>query len=202
MTSPMATSSHLSRFSASTFSDPFLYLFIVGALQYLTITRPDIAYSVNNVSQFMQLPTDEHWAAVKCILRYLKRRTSYGLLLQPISRLQLHAFTNADWLNGPMSANPPVGMAFFLALTFSARVPRNRLLLHCHAPRLSIVVFLLPLASFFGFNLYYLNLVILFVARLSFGVITLELSISLPIPSSTVALNTSRLMSILFGISL
>ena len=49
------------------------YKSIVGALQYITITRPEIAYCVNRVCQFMQKPLDHHWKAVKRIHRVLER---------------------------------------------------------------------------------------------------------------------------------
>lgn len=57
--------------SGTPYSDPTHYRSIVGALQYLTITRPDISYAVNQVSQFLHAPTDDHYQAVKRILRYL-----------------------------------------------------------------------------------------------------------------------------------
>lgn len=47
------------------------YRSVVGALQYLTLTRPDIAYSVNKVRQFLHAPTLTHWTVVKRILRYV-----------------------------------------------------------------------------------------------------------------------------------
>ncbi|XP_062114456.1 uncharacterized mitochondrial protein AtMg00810-like [Humulus lupulus] len=53
-------------------SDPSLYRTLVGSLVYLTITRPDIAYAVHIVSQFVASPTTVHWAAVLRILRYLR----------------------------------------------------------------------------------------------------------------------------------
>ena len=69
----------------------------MGALQYLTFTRPNICFAVNRVCQFMHAPTDSHWAAVKCILRYLNGTASYGFHITQGSSFALHGFTNADW---------------------------------------------------------------------------------------------------------
>jgi len=79
------------------FSDPTRFRQIVGALQYLTFTRPDICFTVNRVSQFMHAPTDSHWAAVKRILCYLKGIASYGFHITRGSSFALHGFTDADW---------------------------------------------------------------------------------------------------------
>jgi len=49
-------------------TDPTLYRTIVESLVYLTITRPDIAYVVHVVSQFVASPITVHWATVFCIL--------------------------------------------------------------------------------------------------------------------------------------
>jgi histone deacetylase 1/2 len=69
----------------------------MGALKYLTFTRPDICFVVNRVCQFMHAPTDSHWAAVKRILRYLKGTASYGFHITRGSSFALHGFTDADW---------------------------------------------------------------------------------------------------------
>jgi len=65
--------------SNTQYSDPTYYRQIVGALQYLTFTRPDICYAVNKVCQFMHSPTDGYWSLVKRIVRYFQGMTSYGL---------------------------------------------------------------------------------------------------------------------------
>jgi histone deacetylase 1/2 len=69
----------------------------VGALQYLTFTRPNICFAVNRVCQFMHAPTDSHWDAVKYILRYLQGTTTYGLHISHSSSFVLHGFTDANW---------------------------------------------------------------------------------------------------------
>jgi histone deacetylase 1/2 len=79
------------------FSDPTRFRQIVGALQYLIFTRPDICFAVNRVCQFMHAPTDSHWVVVKCILRYLKGTASYGFHITRGSSFALHGFTDADW---------------------------------------------------------------------------------------------------------
>ena len=57
--------SHISHF----LSDPTTYMSIVGALQYLTFTMPDLFYSVQQACQFMSKHTQHHLMAVKRILR-------------------------------------------------------------------------------------------------------------------------------------
>lgn len=68
---PMASDTHLSLYAGEPLSDPTAYRKIVGALQYCTITRPDLSFAVNKVCQYMHAPTTSHWAAVKRILRYI-----------------------------------------------------------------------------------------------------------------------------------
>ncbi|CAN6723036.1 unnamed protein product [Malus baccata var. baccata] len=95
------------------YSDPTHYRSIVGALQYLTFTRPDIAYSVNQVCQFMHSPLDSHYVAVKRILRYLRGTIGWGILFQ-LGSLCLRAYTDADWAGDPNDRLSTTGFVVFL----------------------------------------------------------------------------------------
>lgn len=72
----------LSLYDGQLLDDLTSYRSVVGALKYCTLTRLDITFSVNKVSQFMHKPTTTHWQTVKRILRYLKATCSYGIFFQ------------------------------------------------------------------------------------------------------------------------
>lgn len=71
LNTPMVSSAKLSKHGTDLLEDPSFYRSIVGALQYATITRPEICFSVNKACQFLSQPLDSHWKSVKRILRYL-----------------------------------------------------------------------------------------------------------------------------------
>jgi len=102
--SPMTTNCKLTKAGLDLFSDPSLYRSVVGALQYTTITRPELSYAVNKVCQFMANPMDSHWTAVKRILRYLKGSIHHGLHFKVAPSSQpftIKALCDADWASDP-----------------------------------------------------------------------------------------------------
>lgn len=94
---PLPASPKLSLNSGDPLADPREYHQIVGSLQYLALTRPDISYAVNKLSQYMHKPTTEHWHSVKRVLRYLSGTLSHGIFLPKQNTSALHAFSDADW---------------------------------------------------------------------------------------------------------
>jgi len=74
-----------------------LYRATVGSLQYLSLTRPDISFAVNKLSQFMHQRTSDHWDLVKRLLRYLCGTLNEGVVIHRHSQVALHAFFDADW---------------------------------------------------------------------------------------------------------
>jgi len=65
-------------------SDPTYFRSLAGALQYLTFTRPDISYAVQQVCLHMHDPREPHLAALKRILRYVRGTLHMGLLVRPL----------------------------------------------------------------------------------------------------------------------
>jgi hypothetical protein len=98
VSSPLATGEKLSAFEGTPLgpNDSTKYRSVVGALQYLTRTKPDIAFLVNKVCQFLHAPTTVHWAAVNRILRYLKLDTRIGLKISKSRSMLISAFSDSD----------------------------------------------------------------------------------------------------------
>ena len=69
---------------------------MVGKLNYLTITRPDISFAVSVLSQFMKDPRLPHWEAVIRIVRYLKAHPGHSLLYKANGHLGVEAYIDTD----------------------------------------------------------------------------------------------------------
>jgi histone deacetylase 1/2 len=98
VTTPMSTSDKLTRDLGEPLGseDALKYRSLVGGLQYLTLTRPDLSFAVNKVCQYLSQPTTAHYEAVKRILRYVRGTVSTGLRFRRPPSTRLSIFTDAD----------------------------------------------------------------------------------------------------------
>jgi hypothetical protein len=94
--------------------DATTYRSIAGALQYLTITRPDIAYVVQQVCLHMHAPRDVHQTMLKRILRYVKGTTALGVQLRAAPTPTITAYSDADWAGCPDTRRSTSGFCIFL----------------------------------------------------------------------------------------
>ncbi|KAK1411497.1 hypothetical protein QVD17_38046 [Tagetes erecta] len=111
---PVDTAGKLSAHDGDLFHDPTTYRSLAGALQYLTFTRPDISYAVQQVCMHMHAPRQSHFDALKRILRYVKGTISMGLFLKRSSLASLVAYTDADWAGCPDTRRSTSGYCVFL----------------------------------------------------------------------------------------
>ena len=104
---------HVNSQTSPFLSDPTTYKSMVGALQYLTFTKPNLSYSVQQACQFMSKSTQDHLMAAKRILRYLKGTLHNGIHFQPGS-LALSTYCDSDWAGDPLDRKFNIGMVVFL----------------------------------------------------------------------------------------
>ena len=94
--------------------DKEMYQRLVGRLIYLSHTRPDIAYAVSVVSQFMHNPKEIHLQAVYRILHYLKANPGKGIIFRRNEGVVLEAYTDADYAGSPVDRRSTSGYCTFL----------------------------------------------------------------------------------------
>lgn len=107
------SSSKLDHHSGEPLTDPSSYRSMVGALQYLTWTCPDIVHVVNQVCQHMHSPRTPHLTTAKRILRYLKGTPDHGIEFTQGSPT-LTIFSDADWAGCPIDCRSTTGYCVFL----------------------------------------------------------------------------------------
>lgn len=100
---PMEPGTHLLEEHRRPDPDPHItkyYQHIVGTLQYLTHwTRPDIAFTVHELSKHQCNPGDVHVDAAKRLVRYLHGTSNYGIVFRKVYNNidRIYAFADADW---------------------------------------------------------------------------------------------------------
>lgn len=94
--------------------DSSRYQRLVGRLIYLQATRPDIAYAVNILGQFVADPRQNHMDAAFHVLRFLKATPGQGILLPKEGGLNLVAYCDADWFGCPSTWRSRAGYLLLL----------------------------------------------------------------------------------------
>ena len=104
ISTPMETSVDLRASTLADDTENILHASLIGSINYCTIfTRPDISFTTNKCVQFTSKPTDDHWEAAKCILRYLIHTRNHGILYKSHATgiagyaHHLTGFTDADF---------------------------------------------------------------------------------------------------------
>lgn len=96
-------------------ADPTLYRSLAGALQYLTFTRPDLTYAVQQVCLYMHDPKEPYFSALKRILRYVRGTLHHGLQLYSFSNRDIYTYSDADWAGCPVTRRSTSSYCVFLA---------------------------------------------------------------------------------------
>ena len=97
VSTPLSTTQSLQLIDGTAAVDIFEFRRIIGRLQYLSLTCPDISFVGNKLSQFMHKPTTNHWTATKRLLPYLKQPIFHGIQIHKAGFPILRTYSDADW---------------------------------------------------------------------------------------------------------
>ncbi|XP_019179774.1 PREDICTED: uncharacterized protein LOC109174982 [Ipomoea nil] len=108
------------------YADPTQYRSLAGALQYLTINRPDLSYAVNLLCQHKHAPTTTDWASLKRVMRYVKGTLNLGLRISRSTSMDIHAYSDSYWAGDQNDRKSTSGFAMFLGSNLISWVCRKQ----------------------------------------------------------------------------
>ncbi|XP_019425102.1 PREDICTED: uncharacterized protein LOC109333979 [Lupinus angustifolius] len=111
---PMIHGAHMHQDKSEPFKDPHAYRRLIGRLIYLTNTRPNITFCVNQLAQFMAFPTNLHYIAAMKVLRHIKGSPALSLFFPANSVVQLKAYSDSDWASCPDTRRFVSGYCIYL----------------------------------------------------------------------------------------
>lgn len=111
---PMEPNQKMSKEDGILLEDAKHYRRLLGRLQYLTFTRPDIGFTVSKLAQYSLAPTDVHIQAVHKVLRYLKGTVGLGLFYILEINFDIRGYSDSDWSGCPDSRRSVTGYAMFV----------------------------------------------------------------------------------------
>ncbi|XP_040996230.1 uncharacterized mitochondrial protein AtMg00810-like [Juglans microcarpa x Juglans regia] len=148
---PTTSGPKLSSEEGNLLLDPTECRRVIGAIQYCTISRPDIAYAVNQLCQFMHSPREPHWIAAKRVLRYLKGTIDYSLYYSA-GDINLNAYCDSDWAGNPDDRRSTTGYGIFLGPNLITWTAKKQPLSPKVAPKPSTAALPLQLLTCIGFG--------------------------------------------------
>lgn len=170
---PVDTSGKLSANDGPLIDDPTSYRSLAGALQYLTSTRPDLTYVVQQICMYMHAPRASHLHALKQILRYVQGTISFGLTIHKSPVTSLIAYTDADWAGCLDTRRSTSGYCIFLENNLLSWSLSDKTLYPNLVPRQSTVVWQMLWQHCVRFEICFWSLITHILAPLLFIVITL-----------------------------
>ncbi|CAA0807340.1 cysteine-rich RLK (RECEPTOR-like protein kinase) 8 [Striga hermonthica] len=111
---PLPQGINLSSLESEPFNQPESYRRLVGRLLYLNLSRADLSYAIQQLSQFIQAPSQSHWNAAIHLVKYLNGTPDLGLYYTATPSLVLEAFSDADWGRCTLTRKSLTGYCIFL----------------------------------------------------------------------------------------
>ncbi|KAL0289888.1 UNVERIFIED_CONTAM: hypothetical protein Sangu_2597700, partial [Sesamum angustifolium] len=151
-TTPLRVGIKVAADAGSVLPNPEQYRRLVERLLYFGFSRPDISHASQQLSQFMQVPCQQHWDVALHVLKYLKGTTNKGLFFPSRKPLELKAYGNVDWADCLDTMRSLTRYCVFLG--YHGR-QKNRIQFQGRRQRQNIEAWLPQLASYFGYIIFF-----------------------------------------------
>nr|GEU56451.1 putative ribonuclease H-like domain-containing protein [Tanacetum cinerariifolium] len=130
--------------------DATKYHSMIGALMYLTSSRPDIVHATNLCARYQAKPTEKHLKEVKKIFRYLRGTVNTGLWCMKDSGFELTRFLDADYANVKTPSRVlPVELNSYVK-SWLAGPQRNKTVRRCQPRKQNMCLYPLAVPKSFG----------------------------------------------------
>jgi hypothetical protein len=171
---PLSCSTKISAHVSTLLSieDATKYRSIIGALQYLTLTRPNISFVVSKVCQYLHAPTSVHWTAVKRILQFLNHTMDSKFFIQRSPSTMVSAFSDAGWTGCTDDRKSRGGFAVFLGPNLISWCAKKQKTVSRSSTRLSTRQWWMPPLKSCGFKQFFESCTFHVLRVLGYGAIT------------------------------
>lgn len=114
MATPLPLQPHKISAQQELFVNPTYFRSLAGKLQYLTLTRPDIQFAVNFISQKMHALTVSDLNLLKRVLRYIKGTVKMGISFSKNTDFVIWAYSDSNWVGCPVTGRSTAGCCTYL----------------------------------------------------------------------------------------
>jgi hypothetical protein len=138
VSTPMSSAASLGPDEDGEAVDQREYRSMINSLLYLTVTQPDIQFTMGLFARFQASPRSSHRTVVQRVFRYLKHTPEFRIWYFTSSSLELVGFSDADFAGCWIDRKSTSETCYFLDLLSFASLLRNSLQLHSPPPRPSM----------------------------------------------------------------
>lgn len=142
---------NITQLSGTPLSDLTPYRQLIGRLLYLTLTQPEISYTIQVLSQYMDRRSTTHLVATHKVLHCLKNAPSQGILMSTTSPIQLIGYSNSDWASCLNTCKSLTSFCVFLGYSLISWRSKKQTIVPSPLPRLSTKQWLLSPLNSHGF---------------------------------------------------